>query len=145
ASVWADQLNDRAARDRLYAEGKLHPALAANLALPGSGAVALVPAAADPAVLSRPNAKAHTQLWSAFGAILGTIVGALCCDWFGRRWAYTLLCAGSLASVLYFFQMNDHYGAPFLASAFVAGGLSPSFYRWVPPYPPGVVPAGGRP
>jgi MFS family permease len=131
ASVWADQLSERELRSKLY------PALAANVILPGSGAVVLAPVATDPHVLTRDTtAKAYTQIWSALGAVLGCVAGALFGDWFGRRWAYTLLCAGSLASVLFFFQMNDHYGGKFLVSAFVAGGLSASFYGWLPLYLP---------
>jgi MFS family permease len=83
-----------------------------------------------------PQARAYTQFWSAFGAVLGTILGALMGNWFGRRIAYTLLCVGSLASALFFFQMNDHYGAMFLASVFIAGGLTAAFYGWLPLYLP---------
>jgi MFS family permease len=139
ASVWADQLSERELRSKLY------PALAANVVLPGSGAVVLAPVATDPHVLTRDTtAKAYTQFWSALGAVLGCVAGALFGDWFGRRWAYTLLCAGSLASVLFFFQMNDHYGPKFLISVFVAGGLSASFYGWLPLYLPELFPTRVR-
>ncbi len=139
ASVWADQLSEGELRAKLY------PALAANLVLPGSGAVVLAPLATDPHVLTRDTtAKAYTQFWSALGAILGCIAGALFGDWFGRRWAYTVLCAGSLASVLFFFQMNDHYGRKFLVSVFLAGGLSASFYGWLPLYLPELFRTGVR-
>jgi MFS transporter, SHS family, sialic acid transporter len=83
-----------------------------------------------------PIAKAYTQFWSAFGAILGTIGGALICDWIGRRPAYVLLCVGALASSLFFFQMNDSFGPFFLFSVFLAGGLTAAFYGWLPLYLP---------
>ena len=83
-----------------------------------------------------PEARSWTQFWSALGAILGTIMGALIGELFGRRGAYCLLCAGALGSSLFFFQMNDHYGPMFLASVFVAGGLTASFYGWLPLYLP---------
>ncbi len=91
-----------------------------------------------------PEAKAYTQLWSAVGAIIGTIVGALMGNWFGRRLAYSLLCLGALASSLIFFQLNDGYGVTFLATVCLAGGLTASFYGWLPLYLPELFPTGVR-
>ncbi len=34
------------------------------------------------------------------------------------------------------FQLNDHYGTMFLASVFLAGGFTASFYGWLPLYLP---------
>jgi MFS family permease len=82
------------------------------------------------------EAKAYTQIWSASGAILGTLAGALLGDWLGRRVAYSLLCLSSLGSTLLFFQFNDHYGSMFLASVFLAGACTASFYGWLPLYLP---------
>ena len=83
-----------------------------------------------------PTAPAWTQFWSAVGAILGTILGALIAGWFGRRFAYSLLCAAALVSCVAFFQLNDSYGDLFLLTVFFAGGLSASFYGWLPLYLP---------
>jgi MFS family permease len=91
-----------------------------------------------------PEAKAYTQIWSAFGAILGTMAGALLGDRIGRRPAYCLLCLGSLGSSLLFFRGNDQYGAAFLASVFLAGGLTASFYGWLPLYLPELFRTGVR-
>jgi MFS family permease len=93
---------------------------------------------------TNPDAKAWTQLWSAAGAVVGTLLGALLAGWTGRRVAYSLLCLGSLASSLYFFQMNTAYGPAFLASVFVAGGLTASFYGWLPLYLPELFPTAVR-
>ncbi|HWB13517.1 MAG TPA: MFS transporter [Pirellulales bacterium] len=85
---------------------------------------------------SMPQAKAYTQIVSAVGAIIGTIVAALMGDWFGRRIAYFLLCLSSLASAAVLFRLNDSFGPMFLASVFVAGMCTASFYGWLPLYLP---------
>ncbi len=91
-----------------------------------------------------PEAKAWTQCWSAVGAVLGTILGALLDRWCSRRLAYTLLCAGSLASSLIFFQLTQEYGPLFLVAVFFAGGLTASFYGWLPLYLPELFPTAVR-
>jgi MFS family permease len=92
----------------------------------------------EPAALAaaKSQARSFTQIASAIGAIIGTILAALCGDWLGRRVTYTLLCIGSLLSALAFFQLNDSYGWPFLAMVLLAGGLTASFYGWLPLYLP---------
>jgi MFS family permease len=84
----------------------------------------------------RSDARAATQICSAIGAIIGTIAAALLGDAIGRRPAYALLCVLSLLSSLAFFQLNTHYGWPFLALVLVAGGVTASFYGWLPLYLP---------
>jgi hypothetical protein len=83
-----------------------------------------------------PAAKAYTQMWSALGAIVGTVLGALMCDWVGRRFAYVVLCVGSLGSTLLLYQGNTAYGVPLLASVFLVGAFTASFYGWLPLYLP---------
>jgi MFS transporter, SHS family, sialic acid transporter len=51
-----------------------------------------------------------------------------------------LLCVSALASTLFFYQCNHVFGWQFLASVFVAGGLSASFYGWLPLYLPELFP-----
>ncbi len=91
-----------------------------------------------------PQAKEYTQIWLAFGAIVGTIGAALLGDWLGRRVTYCLLCLTSLASVYVLFQTNDSYGPRFLASTFVAGVCTASFYGWLPLYLPELFPTAVR-
>ena len=91
-----------------------------------------------------PEAKAYTQISMAAGAIVGTILAALMGDWLGRRVTYSLLCLGSLGSVLLFFQINDYFGWLFLVTVFLAGGLSASFYGWLPLYLPELFRTGVR-
>lgn len=83
-----------------------------------------------------PSAKANTQIVLGIGAIIGTIAAAVVGKWLNRRVTYVLLCLLSLASILVFYQTNDSYGLRFLVTAFFAGGLTASFYGWLPLYLP---------
>lgn len=82
------------------------------------------------------NAKEFTQMASAVGAILGTILAALAGDMIGRRPAYFMLCVLSFGSVVLLFQGNTEYGNFFLVSTFLAGACTASFYGWLPLYLP---------
>ncbi len=93
---------------------------------------------------SLPRAGAYTGICGGLGAILGTIGAALLGDALGRRFTYFLLCIAALASTLFFFQMNDRFGAMFLISAFVSGGMTASFYGWLPLYLPELFSSGMR-
>ncbi len=57
-------------------------------------------------------------------------------DWVGRRLAYTILCLSATVSTYLFFNFNDHVGLQFLSMMFLVGGLSASFYGWLPLYLP---------
>lgn len=91
-----------------------------------------------------PEAKAFTQIASAGGAIVFTILAAMMGDWLGRRIAYFLLCLFSLGAALLFFQGNNKFGGFFLATVFLAGGLTASFYGWLPLYLPELFRTGVR-
>jgi MFS transporter, SHS family, sialic acid transporter len=93
-------------------------------------------AEASPSQNRAARIASYTQMWSALGAIAGTILGALLGDWIGRRKAYVLLCLGSLGATLLFYQGTGEFGFQFLACAFLAGGLTASFYGWLPLYLP---------
>ena len=82
------------------------------------------------------GAREWTQIASSSGAIIGTILAALCGDWLGRRWTYFLLCGLSMGSALLFFQSNTEYSSQFLVTAFLAGMCTASFYGWLPLYLP---------
>jgi len=91
-----------------------------------------------------PQAKAYSAIWSALGAIVGTMGGALVGSWLGRRVTYVLLCLGSLAVSLALYQLNTSYGAGFLAWVFLTGALTASFYGWLPLYLPELFRTGVR-
>lgn len=89
-------------------------------------------------------AKEYTQIALAAGAIVGTIAAALAGGWIGRRITYALLCVGSFVSLVYMYLANDEYGAKFLVSVFVAGGITAAFYGWFPLYLPELFPTSIR-
>ena len=76
------------------------------------------------------------QIWLSIGAIVGTIGAALLGDLIGRRLAYFLLCIAAMGSVFWLFFANNEYGSGLLASCFVTGVCSASFYGWLPLYLP---------
>jgi MFS family permease len=82
------------------------------------------------------DAKAATQIFTAIGAIIGTILAAFLGDWLGRRISYIILCLVALGSSLLFFLTNDFITPYFFATAFLAGGCSAAFYGWLPLYLP---------
>jgi MFS family permease len=110
----------------------------------GLGGVALLgtwasiqwaPVWADQLGYGIPEARSNTQICSAFGAMVGTVIAAMLGDWLGRRLAYALLCLGSLVAALVFFQQRV-YGPQFLVLVFAAGAFTASFYGWLPLYLP---------
>ncbi len=94
----------------------------------------------DPSRLSRE----YTQIASAFGAIVWTILAALAAGRFGRRITYAALCAGSILSCLLLYQANDRFDGFFLFSIFLAGGVTAAFYGWFPLYLPELFPTAVR-
>ena len=84
----------------------------------------------------RKNPREYTQMATASGAVLGTILAAFLGDWLGRRIAYFVLCLLSIVSVLWFYQCHSAFGEQFLVAAFVLGACTASFYGWLPLYLP---------
>jgi MFS family permease len=90
------------------------------------------------------HAKEYTQIASALGAIVATILTALATERFGRRITFTVLCLGSIASALLLYQTNDAFGASFLFCTFLAGAFTAAFYGWFPLYLPELFPTAVR-
>jgi len=129
----------------------LFGACLAGVALLGTwGSLQWAPKWADPLAKLLPAeggpyfAKEYTQIYAALGAIVGTIVAALAAGWLGRRITYAVLCLASFTSLVYLYQANDAFGAKFLWSAFVAGGVTAAFYGWFPLYLPELFPTSIR-
>jgi MFS family permease len=94
----------------------------------------------DPAL----HAKEWTLIWLSLGAITGTMIAALAAGHFGRRITYAVLCVGSILGALLLYQANSGYTPFFLFSAFVAGGMTASFYGFFPLYLPELFPTAVR-
>jgi MFS transporter, SHS family, sialic acid transporter len=90
--------------------------------------------------VSRPM----TMFASSFGAVIGCVAAAVFGHRFGRKPVYALMCVISMAVMFGFFRLNTHYGWQFLASAAVLGGVSASFYGWLPLYLPELFPTRVR-
>jgi MFS transporter, SHS family, sialic acid transporter len=109
-----------------------------GVALLGSwGAMQWAPTWADKLTGGQyPAAKSWTQICSASGAMTGCMLAAFAAGWFSRRTTYRLICIAAFASILVMYRGNSEFGLKLLASVFVAGMCSASFYGWLPLYLP---------
>ncbi len=80
--------------------------------------------------------SAETQIFSALGAIFGTLVAAWLADRTSRRLTYFALCVGSMAIVPAFYLTQMYYGEGFIALVFFMGAITASFYGWLPLFLP---------
>jgi SHS family sialic acid transporter-like MFS transporter len=93
-------------------------------------------ASSSAAPLKPQEMSSYTQFWSSLGAVVGTILAALMANWLGRRITYTLLCLASMAIIPTFFLTNHSFDTRFWILAFATGGITASFYGWLPLYLP---------
>jgi MFS family permease len=111
---------------------------------------AVVEAAADPAAAKAAGdrlaaqARSKTQIAMSSGAIVFTILAAFLADWFSRRWAYFGLSLAALLACQYLFRSGLDYGGLFLMWVFLVGGVTASFYGWLPLYLPELFPTRVR-
>ncbi len=108
------------------------------------GTIQQAPAWSGTLIGTVPTAPAQTQTVTAIGAIIGTIVAALLGGWLGRRITYFALCIASFGILQLFFQTSTVFDTRFLVLAFLAGGISASFYGWLPLYLPELFPTAIR-
>ena len=85
-----------------------------------------------------------TQIATALGAIVGTLLAAALGEAIGRRVTYFGLCLASMISVIWLYQGHNAFGVSFLSAAFVAGVCTASFYGWLPLYLPELFPTRVR-
>jgi len=118
----------------------------ASIALIGTwGSIQWLPLWGDQmAGAGQPRAKALTQLLSALGAIIGCLIGPWLGQKLGRRPTYFALCFASLLVCAYLFRFVHSYGGSFLLMVFLAGGVTASFYGWLPLYLPELFPTRVR-
>ncbi len=80
------------------------------------------------------------QIASACGAIVFTLLMGLLADRFNRRGLYFSMSLLSLAACAILFRIPMQYGAGMLFWTFLVGGLTASFYGWLPLYLPELFP-----
>ena len=91
-----------------------------------------------------PSAKSLTQIWSSVGAILGCLIAPVLGGRWGRRPVYFGMCLMSLVACLYMFLVLKTFDGWFLATSTVVGGITASFYGWLPLYLPELFPTRVR-
>jgi len=118
----------------------------AAIALLGTwGSVQWIPYWVDKTLMpGDPSAKALTQIWSSIGAIIGCLIAPLSGGRWGRRPAYFAMCLISLVSCLYTFLVLKTFDWWFLAVMTLVGGVTASFYGWLPLYLPELFPTRVR-
>ena len=84
--------------------------------------------------------RATTQMFMAFGQIIGAFIGGTLAEWFGRRRSYALFCIGSLIFSVVLYGIVTTYGMQLLLMATVAGIFSAAFFGWLPLYLPELFP-----
>jgi MFS family permease len=91
-----------------------------------------------------PTLKSVIQLYSASGAILGSLVAPLLGQRFGRRVTYFFLCLTALGACEWLFLGFNHFGLGFLFVTGLVGCCTASFYGWLPLYLPELFPTRVR-
>jgi MFS family permease len=98
--------------------------------------------------MSDQNWANYAQTISGFGAVLGTIAGALLAHRFGRRRTYFCITLASLLVCAYLFRWHFHFHSgvdiSFLIVVGLTGFFTASFYGWLPLYLPELFPTRVR-
>jgi len=144
---WKESVKINVARPlrEIFAHGLVKTTLLAiafaSIALIGTwGSVQWLPLWAD----KMNGSRADTQMASAFGAVVGCLIGPFIGARFGRRPAYFSLCLASLLACGFLFRSISTYGSLFLVMVFIVGATTASFYGWLPLYLPELFPTRVR-
>ena len=108
------------------------------------GSAQWIPAWADKLSHEMPNAKSYAQICMSIGAIICTVIAAFLAQATSRRWSYFTLCLLSLGTCAYLFRAPMHFDGWFLFMTFVVGGITASFFGWLPLYLPELFPTRVR-
>jgi MFS family permease len=91
-----------------------------------------------------PAAKAIAQAASGIGAIFGCLIAPLIGGRIGRKPTYFLMCLASLASCAILFWGMNTWNVGLILMIVVVGGITASFYGWLPLYLPELFPTRVR-
>jgi MFS transporter, SHS family, sialic acid transporter len=109
------------------------------------GVVQWIPLWADSMIGNKdPVRKATVQIWSAGGAVIGSLLAPILGGILGRRVTFFLLCATSLISCQWLFHGVHGFGIYFLVVTGFVGMTTASFYGWLPLYLPELFPTRAR-
>jgi MFS family permease len=104
------------------------------------GSVQWIPSWGDKLSGGLPGARGTLQMWSAIGAILFSLLAGILADKLNRRFTYFLLATATLVACAILFRAPMTYGGTLFFWTFLVGGLSASFYGWLPLYLPELFP-----
>jgi MFS family permease len=129
----------------IFQPGLLHKTVLGTclgaIALLGTwGSIQWAPSWADKISGGAATARSYTQICSAIGAIIGSVLAGYMAEWFSRRRSYFVLSLGSLLVCAFLFRMPMEFDAEFLLLIGLAGALTAGFYGWLPLYLPELFP-----
>lgn len=81
-----------------------------------------------------------TQGWWAFGATLGSLLGAQLTSWLGRKPSYLLISAGAAALTIATFQWTEPLQPSFHPVVFVQGFVATLLFGWLAVFLPALYP-----
>lgn len=104
----------------------------------------MIPWADEVAGKGSPSYKAMTQGCWAFGATVGSFVGAQVAAWLGRRRAYAMISVGATTLTLAMFLATAPLRPSFLPIVLAQGFVSTLFFGWLALYLPELFPTRVR-
>ncbi len=104
------------------------------------GSVQWIPAWGHKLSNGQAGVRETLQICSALGAIVFAILAALLADRFNRKAVYLTMSVLSLGACAVLFRLPMEYGAGLQFWTFLVGGLTASFYGWLPLYLPELFP-----
>jgi MFS family permease len=91
-----------------------------------------------------PGYQSTTQQWWAFGAVIGSLLGAPLAATVGRRFSYFMISLGATVLTWSMFRLTAPLESTFLPIVFVQGLVATLYFGWLPLYLPELFPTRVR-